>query len=84
MGVPVCDNPEQTCDEWIEVGFCREKIVQSITNLSLYTKEDSYTCKHLDRVYIVDDNISPYSRVKRVTMENKEIEDLRARGGLVK
>jgi len=34
--------------------------------------------------YIVDDNISPYSRVKRVTMENKEIEDLKARGGLVK
>eukprot|EP00584_Thalassiosira_punctigera_P001684 CAMPEP_0172537206 /NCGR_PEP_ID=MMETSP1067-20121228/8848_1 /TAXON_ID=265564 ORGANISM="Thalassiosira punctigera, Strain Tpunct2005C2" /NCGR_SAMPLE_ID=MMETSP1067 /ASSEMBLY_ACC=CAM_ASM_000444 /LENGTH=395 /DNA_ID=CAMNT_0013322453 /DNA_START=62 /DNA_END=1249 /DNA_ORIENTATION=+ len=34
--------------------------------------------------YIVDDGISPYSRVKRVTMEDKEIEDLRARGGLVK
>mmetsp|Transcript_27523 Transcript_27523/g.49627 ORF Transcript_27523/g.49627 Transcript_27523/m.49627 type:complete len:367 (-) Transcript_27523:336-1436(-) len=34
--------------------------------------------------YIVDDNISPYSRIKRVTMKNKEIEDLRARGGLIK
>ncbi|KAL7448785.1 hypothetical protein ACHAWC_000921 [Mediolabrus comicus] len=34
--------------------------------------------------YIVDDGISPYSRTKRVTMENKEIDQLRARGGLVK
>mmetsp|Transcript_13319 Transcript_13319/g.17237 ORF Transcript_13319/g.17237 Transcript_13319/m.17237 type:complete len:371 (-) Transcript_13319:122-1234(-) len=34
--------------------------------------------------YIVDDNISPYSRVKRATMTNKEIEALKARGGLVK
>jgi len=34
--------------------------------------------------YIMDDNISPYSRVKRVTVTNKEIADLRARGGLVK
>lgn len=34
--------------------------------------------------YIVDDGISPYSRVKRVTMEKEEIEKLRARGGLVK
>lgn len=34
--------------------------------------------------YIVDDKISPYSRVKRVTMENREIEELKAKGGLVK
>lgn len=34
--------------------------------------------------YIVDDNISPYSRTKRVTMETKEIDKLRARGGLIK
>jgi sphingolipid delta-4 desaturase len=34
--------------------------------------------------YIVDDGISPYSRTKRVTMEKKEIDALRARGGLVK
>jgi Fatty acid desaturase len=33
--------------------------------------------------YIVDDNISPYSRVKRVTLKNQEIEAIRARGGLV-
>ncbi|KAL7521759.1 hypothetical protein ACHAWX_006440 [Stephanocyclus meneghinianus] len=33
--------------------------------------------------YIVDDKISPYSRVKRVTMENREIEELKAKGGLV-
>ena len=33
--------------------------------------------------YIFDTKISPYSRVKRVTMENREIDDLRARGGLV-
>jgi sphingolipid delta-4 desaturase len=33
--------------------------------------------------YISDTKISPYSRVKRVTMENREIEELRARGGLV-
>jgi hypothetical protein len=32
----------------------------------------------------MDDGISPYSRVKRVTMENREIEELKARGGLVK
>jgi len=34
--------------------------------------------------YIMDDNICPYSRVKRVTMKNAEIEAMRARGGLVK
>lgn len=34
--------------------------------------------------YIVDDNISPYSRTKRVTMTNEEIGALRARGGLIK
>lgn len=34
--------------------------------------------------YIVDDKISPYSRVKRVTLEEGEIEELKARGGLVK
>jgi sphingolipid delta-4 desaturase len=34
--------------------------------------------------YIMDDNISPYSRVKRVALENAEIEAIRARGGLVK
>jgi len=34
--------------------------------------------------YIMDINISPYSRVKRVTLENEEIESIRARGGLVK
>lgn len=34
--------------------------------------------------YIVDDKISPYSRTKRVTMTNEQIESMRARGGLVK
>jgi sphingolipid delta-4 desaturase len=34
--------------------------------------------------YIVDEKISPYSRVKRVGLTNEEIEDLRKRGGLVK
>jgi hypothetical protein len=34
--------------------------------------------------YIVDESISPYSRVKRVTLERREVEDLKARGGLVK
>jgi sphingolipid delta-4 desaturase len=34
--------------------------------------------------YIVDDKISPYSRVKRVTLKNEEIEAISARGGLVK
>mmetsp|Transcript_22634 Transcript_22634/g.31941 ORF Transcript_22634/g.31941 Transcript_22634/m.31941 type:complete len:359 (-) Transcript_22634:348-1424(-) len=33
--------------------------------------------------FIFDDKISPYSRVKRVTLENQEIEDLQSRGGLV-
>jgi sphingolipid delta-4 desaturase len=34
--------------------------------------------------YIMDDGISPYSRVKRVALKNEEIEAIRARGGLVK
>lgn len=34
--------------------------------------------------YIVDVKISPYSRVKRVTMANQEIDEMNARGGLVK
>jgi sphingolipid delta-4 desaturase len=34
--------------------------------------------------YIMDSKISPYSRVKRVTLEKKEIEEIRNRGGLVK
>jgi len=34
--------------------------------------------------YIFDSKISPYSRTKRVTMTNHEIQKLRARGGLVK
>lgn len=34
--------------------------------------------------YIVDEKISPFSRVKRVTLSEEEIEDMRARGGLVK
>lgn len=34
--------------------------------------------------YIADTKISPYSRVKRVTMENKQIDDMNARGGLVR
>ena len=34
--------------------------------------------------YIMDDDISPYSRIKRVTMEKTEIDKLRKRGGLVK
>jgi sphingolipid delta-4 desaturase len=34
--------------------------------------------------YIMDDDISPYSRIKRVTMEKTEIDELRKRGGLVK
>lgn len=34
--------------------------------------------------YIMDDDISPYSRIKRVTMEKREIDELRKRGGLVK
>jgi sphingolipid delta-4 desaturase len=34
--------------------------------------------------YIMDDDISPYSRIKRVTMEKSEIDELRKRGGLVK
>lgn len=34
--------------------------------------------------YIMDVKICPYSRTKRVTVLNEEIEDLRARGGLVK
>lgn len=33
--------------------------------------------------YIVDELISPFSRMKRVTLSNKEIEELIARGGLV-
>lgn len=34
--------------------------------------------------YIMDDKISPYSRIKRVTLEEQEIEEIRARGGLVR
>lgn len=34
--------------------------------------------------FIMDEQISPYSRVKRVTLEEKEISDIRERGGLVK
>ena len=34
--------------------------------------------------YIMDELISPFSRVKRVTLSKKEIEDMRLRGGLVK
>lgn len=34
--------------------------------------------------YIVDADIDPFARTKRVRMTNEEIEDLRARGGLVK
>ena len=34
--------------------------------------------------YIMDGDISPYSRIKRVTMEKSEIDELRKRGGLVK
>jgi sphingolipid delta-4 desaturase len=34
--------------------------------------------------YIMDEKISPYARVKRVTLENREIEELKAKGGLVK
>jgi len=33
--------------------------------------------------YIMDTKISPYSRTRRVTMSNKDIEKLRARGGLI-
>jgi hypothetical protein len=32
----------------------------------------------------MDEDISPYSRIKRVTMEKSEIDELRKRGGLVK
>lgn len=32
----------------------------------------------------MDEKISPYARVKRVTLENREIEELKAKGGLVK
>ena len=34
--------------------------------------------------YIMDDRISPYSRLNHVTLENKDIDELGARGGLVK
>jgi len=34
--------------------------------------------------YIVDTKISPYSRVKRVTMANEAIDEMNARGGLVR
>lgn len=34
--------------------------------------------------YIVDDLISPFNRVKRVTLTKQEIADMKARGGLVK
>lgn len=34
--------------------------------------------------YIVDEKISPFSRVKRVTLSEEEIADMKARGGLVK
>lgn len=33
--------------------------------------------------YIVDENVGPFSRMKRVTVTNKEIDNLKARGGLV-
>ena len=34
--------------------------------------------------YITNDKISPYSRVKRVTLEEREVEELKKKGGLVK
>ena len=34
--------------------------------------------------YIVDDKVGPFARIKRVTVTTKEIEELKARGGLVK
>jgi len=34
--------------------------------------------------YIIDVKINPYSRVKRVTMENSKIKDMSVRGGLIK
>uniref|UniRef100_A0A7S2XMA6 sphingolipid 4-desaturase n=1 Tax=Attheya septentrionalis TaxID=420275 RepID=A0A7S2XMA6_9STRA len=34
--------------------------------------------------YIFDEKICPYSRTKRVTLSNEEIDSLKARGGLVK
>ncbi len=34
--------------------------------------------------YIMDPPLSPYSRTKRVTLQTSEIDELRARGGLVK
>uniref|UniRef100_A0A7S2I3B7 Sphingolipid delta4-desaturase N-terminal domain-containing protein n=1 Tax=Helicotheca tamesis TaxID=374047 RepID=A0A7S2I3B7_9STRA len=34
--------------------------------------------------FIFDDKLSPYSRIKRVNVENSEIKELRARGGLIK
>lgn len=34
--------------------------------------------------YILDEMISPFSRVKRVTLSKEEIADMKARGGLVK
>ena len=33
--------------------------------------------------YIVDEDVGPLARVKRVTLTNKEQADLKARGGLV-
>jgi sphingolipid delta-4 desaturase len=34
--------------------------------------------------YVMDPALSPFSRTKRVTMSHTAIEELRARGGLVK
>lgn len=34
--------------------------------------------------YIMDEGVSPYSRVKRVTLKEEEFEAMRARGGLIK
>ena len=34
--------------------------------------------------YVLDDKVGPFSRIKRVTVSNKEIEELKARGGLIK
>eukprot|EP00560_Eucampia_antarctica_P006238 CAMPEP_0197827394 /NCGR_PEP_ID=MMETSP1437-20131217/4186_1 /TAXON_ID=49252 ORGANISM="Eucampia antarctica, Strain CCMP1452" /NCGR_SAMPLE_ID=MMETSP1437 /ASSEMBLY_ACC=CAM_ASM_001096 /LENGTH=363 /DNA_ID=CAMNT_0043428223 /DNA_START=60 /DNA_END=1151 /DNA_ORIENTATION=+ len=34
--------------------------------------------------YIVDSKISPYSRIKRVTMDTNQIDEMNARGGLVR
>jgi len=33
--------------------------------------------------YIVDENVGPFARVKRVTMAQSEVDALKARGGLV-